>query len=78
MTCSDPCVSFLREQGYRLTPQRLAILRILRSAGSHAARMPFKIRSRMSSRVKPSRCGTACEDYQLLADEIAKYEKQKS
>jgi predicted Zn-dependent protease len=25
-----------------------------------------------------SRCGTACEDYQLLADEIAKYEKQKS
>ena len=22
------------------------------------------------------RCGVACEDYQLLADEIAKYEKQ--
>ena len=22
------------------------------------------------------RCGTACEDYQLLADEIAKFEKQ--
>ena len=23
------------------------------------------------------RCGTACEDYQLLADEIAKFEKQR-
>jgi Fur family transcriptional regulator, ferric uptake regulator len=35
MTCSNPCIAFLRDRGYRLTPQRLAILRILREAGEH-------------------------------------------
>jgi Fe2+ or Zn2+ uptake regulation protein len=31
----DPSISGLRAQGYRLTPQRLAILNILRQSGEH-------------------------------------------
>lgn len=31
----EPYVKQLRSQGYRLTPQRLAILRILRESGKH-------------------------------------------
>jgi Fe2+ or Zn2+ uptake regulation protein len=40
---SDPIteVSWLRSQGYRLTPQRLAILEVLRSANGHLT--PSKI-----------------------------------
>jgi Fe2+ or Zn2+ uptake regulation protein len=35
LSCSDPCIGYLRTAGYRLTPQRLAVLRILRNAGTH-------------------------------------------
>lgn len=35
MTKSQESFDHLREQGYRLTPQRLAILRILRACGEH-------------------------------------------
>lgn len=35
MKTSDLALSRLRAQGYRLTPQRLAILRILRESGGH-------------------------------------------
>ena len=37
---------------------------------------PAKAKEQLSEIAK--RCGTACEDYQLLADEIAKFEKQSS
>ena len=35
MKASDLALSRLRDQGYRMTPQRLAILRILRESGEH-------------------------------------------
>jgi Fur family ferric uptake transcriptional regulator len=35
MTQSQESFDHLREQGYRLTPQRLAILHILRACGEH-------------------------------------------
>lgn len=35
MTSTDPSLAQLRAQGYRLTPQRLAILKILRDSGEH-------------------------------------------
>jgi Fe2+ or Zn2+ uptake regulation protein len=35
MKTSDLALSRLRDEGYRLTPQRLAILRILRESGGH-------------------------------------------
>ena len=41
MIDSNPEVSWLRSQGYRLTPQRLAILEVLRSANDHLT--PSKI-----------------------------------
>ena len=37
---------------------------------------PAKAKEQLSEIAK--RCGTACEDYQLLAEEIAKFEKQSS
>jgi Fur family transcriptional regulator, ferric uptake regulator len=35
MTCTELNLSRLRSQGYRLTPQRLAILQILHESGDH-------------------------------------------
>lgn len=35
MPSFNPSLAYLRAQGYRLTPQRLAILKILRDSGEH-------------------------------------------
>ncbi|HEX9617341.1 MAG TPA: Fur family transcriptional regulator [Anaerolineales bacterium] len=42
----DPSISGLRAQGYRLTPQRLAILNILRQSGEHLSPSEIYLRAR--------------------------------
>lgn len=46
MTRSHDSFDHLREQGYRLTPQRLAILRILRECGEHLTPAEIIVRAR--------------------------------
>lgn len=45
----EPGLTYLRERGYRLTPQRLAILEIIRSAGDHIS--PTEIVSRLQEKM---------------------------
>lgn len=48
MPPSDSSLAQLRTQGYRLTPQRLAILKILRDSGEHLSPLEIYQRARES------------------------------
>jgi Fe2+ or Zn2+ uptake regulation protein len=44
----DPTLARLRSQGYRLTPQRLTILNILRESGDHLAPLEIYLKARQA------------------------------
>lgn len=66
MTCASEYASQLRARGYRMTPQRLAILHVLRHEGSHLSPLDVyeKARVELPSLTEP----TVYRTLEFLAD----------
>lgn len=67
MNQSDPLLYHLRDLGYRLTPQRLAILRVLNQAGCHLA--PAEIYQRVQPELPGITEATVYRTLNFLAEQ---------
>ena len=63
----SPELSYLREQGYRLTPQRLAILEVLRNSHGHIS--PTEIYQRVTQEIPGMTEATVYRTLSFLAEQ---------